>query len=80
MRSEYDGQGETTMSDKLSLQTRRGFMRIAIASAVTIAAVQIAAIGSADAQPGKAKRADLPKVKPGTNTSFAPLNRSRPAC
>ena len=64
------------MCDRSSLQTRRGFMRTSIASAVTIAAVQIAAIGSADAQSGKAKRADLTKIKPGTNTSFAPLKQS----
>src|SRR5262245_1591967 len=36
----------------------------------------IAAIGSADAQPGKAKRTDLPKVRPGANTSFASLKQN----
>jgi pimeloyl-ACP methyl ester carboxylesterase len=59
------------MSDKSSSPTRRGIL----AGAVTIAAVQIAAIGSMDAQPGKVKRVDLPKVRPGANTSFASLKQ-----
>jgi len=40
-----------------------------------MAAAQLAGIGSADAQPGKTKRADLPKIRPGANTSFAPLKQ-----
>jgi pimeloyl-ACP methyl ester carboxylesterase len=63
------------MSAKSSLPTRRGFLRTSAAGAVTIAAAQLAVIGSADAQPGKTKRADLPKIKPGTNTSFASLKQ-----
>jgi pimeloyl-ACP methyl ester carboxylesterase len=59
------------MSDNLFSPTRRGLL----AGTVTIAAVQIAAIGSAEAQPGEPKRVDLPKVRPGTNTSFAPLKQ-----
>lgn len=43
--------------------------------AVTIAAAQLAAIGSASAQSGGPKRADLPGIKPGTNTSFASLRQ-----
>jgi pimeloyl-ACP methyl ester carboxylesterase len=39
-------------------------------AAITIAAAQLAAIGSAAAQSGK-----VPEVKPGTNTSFAPLKQ-----
>jgi pimeloyl-ACP methyl ester carboxylesterase len=43
------------------------------AAAVTIAVAQFGMIGSAGAQPGKAK---LPAIKPGTNTSFGPLKQS----
>ena len=32
-------------------------------------------IGSANAQSGKAKPAELPAIKPGTNTSFGPLKQ-----
>ena len=63
------------MSAKSSSPTRRGFLRTSAAGAVTVAAAQLATIGSADAQPGKTKRADLPKIKPGTNTSFASLKQ-----
>ena len=59
------------MADKLSSPTRRGLL----AGSVTIAVAQLARIGSADAQPGKTKRADLPKIRPGANTSFAPLKQ-----
>ena len=59
------------MSNKLSSPTRRGLL----AGSVTIAIAQLARIGSADAQPGKTKRADLPKIRPGANTSFAPLKQ-----
>ena len=44
-------------------------------AAITIAAVQLGMVGSAAAQPGRAKPADLPKIKPGTNTSFASLKQ-----
>ena len=63
------------MSAKSSSPTRRGFLSTSAAGAVTIAAAQLATIGSADAQSGKTKPADLPKIKPGTNTSFAPLKQ-----
>jgi pimeloyl-ACP methyl ester carboxylesterase len=43
------------------------------AAAVTIAAAQFGMIGSADAESSKLKSAQLPAVKPGTHTSFAPL-------
>ena len=48
---------------------RRRFFRTA---ALSIAAAQFGMIGSADAQPGKAKSAQLPA---GTNTSFASLKQ-----
>jgi pimeloyl-ACP methyl ester carboxylesterase len=42
---------------------------------MTIAAAQVALSGSADAQSSKTKPADLPRIKPGTNTSFASLKQ-----
>ena len=57
------------MSDKSFAPTRRRFL----GGAVTIAAAQLATIGSAQAQTSKAKRVDLPQIRPGANTSFAPL-------
>jgi pimeloyl-ACP methyl ester carboxylesterase len=53
-------------------QNRRRFFGTA---AMTLAAAQFALSGSADAQAGKAKSAELPKVKPGTHTSFGPLKQ-----
>jgi pimeloyl-ACP methyl ester carboxylesterase len=58
------------MSDKSCSATRRRFL----ACAGTIAAAQLAAIGSVGAQPGKTK-ADLPRITPGANTSFASLKQ-----
>ncbi len=51
---------------------RRRFMGTA---AMTLAAAQLAAIGSADTQPSTANPAALPAIKPGTNTSFGPLKQ-----
>jgi pimeloyl-ACP methyl ester carboxylesterase len=53
-------------------QHRRRFLGTA---AMTIAAAQLALTGSAHAEPEKAKPADLPPVKAGTHTSFAPLKQ-----
>jgi len=61
------------MLAKSSPPTRRGFLRTSVAGAIV--AAQLAAIGSADAQPSKTNRAELPKIRPGTNTSFASLKR-----
>ena len=55
--------------------TRRAFMRKAAIGAVTISATQLAAIGSPGAQSGSPKRGDLPRIKPGMNTSFASLRQ-----
>jgi pimeloyl-ACP methyl ester carboxylesterase len=44
-------------------------------AAMSIAAAQFALSGSAVAQSGNAKPVDLPKVKPGTHTSFGPLKQ-----
>jgi pimeloyl-ACP methyl ester carboxylesterase len=53
-------------------QNRRRFLGTA---AMTIAAAQLTLTGSAQAEPEKAKPADLPPVKAGTHTSFAPLKQ-----
>jgi pimeloyl-ACP methyl ester carboxylesterase len=53
-------------------QDRRRFFGTA---AMTIAAAQLGMIGSAAAQSGKTKATQLPAIKPGANTSFAPLKQ-----
>jgi pimeloyl-ACP methyl ester carboxylesterase len=55
------------ISDEINRDRRRFFGT----AAMTIAAAQFALSGSAAAQSSKTKPADLPKIKPGTNTSFA---------
>jgi pimeloyl-ACP methyl ester carboxylesterase len=42
---------------------------------MTIAAARLVPVGSADAQSGKVNPADVPTVKPGTNTSFGSLRQ-----
>jgi hypothetical protein len=42
---------------------------------LTIAAAQFGMFGSAEAQSKKAASADVPAIKPGTNTSFASLKQ-----
>jgi pimeloyl-ACP methyl ester carboxylesterase len=59
------------MSEDINSDRRRFFG----SAAMTIAAAQFALRGSASAQSGKAKPAELPKIKPGTNTSFATLKQ-----
>jgi pimeloyl-ACP methyl ester carboxylesterase len=49
---------------------RRRFLGTA---AMTLAAAQFGMFGSAEAQSGKAETADVPPIKPGTNTSFGSL-------
>jgi pimeloyl-ACP methyl ester carboxylesterase len=51
---------------------RRGFFG---AAAVAIAAARLGLIGSAHAQSGNTNLTELPAVKPGTNTAFAPLKQ-----
>jgi len=63
------------MSAASSSPTRRGFLGTSAAGAVTFAALQLATTSGADAQSSKPKRADLPKIKPGANTSFASLKQ-----
>jgi pimeloyl-ACP methyl ester carboxylesterase len=62
------------MSVKSSSPTRRGFLSTA-AGAVTLASAQFAAVASTQAQSSGSKRADLPKIQPGANTSFASLKQ-----
>ena len=45
--------------------SRRRFLGVA---AMRVVAAELASIGSAGAQSGKTKPADLPAIKPGTNT------------
>jgi pimeloyl-ACP methyl ester carboxylesterase len=44
-------------------------------AAMAIAAAQLGMIAVANAQPGKIKPADVPAIKPGTNTSFTSLKQ-----
>ncbi len=59
------------MSKEINHHRRRFFG----AAAMTIAAAQLGVTGSADAQSSKINPADLPQIKPGTNTSFASLKQ-----
>jgi pimeloyl-ACP methyl ester carboxylesterase len=59
------------MSEDINRDRRRFFG----AAAMTIAAAQFALRGSASAQSGKARPAELPRIKPGTNTSLATLKQ-----
>jgi pimeloyl-ACP methyl ester carboxylesterase len=63
------------MSAQSTSPTRRGFLGTSAAGAVAFAAAQLGTLNSATAQPSQAKRADLPKIKPGTNASFAALKQ-----
>src|SRR5260370_595445 len=59
------------MSEEINHHHRRFFG----AAAMTIAAAQFGMTGFADAQPSMTKPADLPTIKPGTNTSFGALKQ-----
>jgi pimeloyl-ACP methyl ester carboxylesterase len=59
------------MSATVPPPTRRGFL----VTSAAIAAAELASIGAATAQPSTKKAADLPKIRPGANTSFAPLKQ-----
>ncbi len=63
--------GKDTISGEIDQHRRRFFGTAAMA----VAAAQLGMIGSAAAQSGKAGPAGLPKIKPGTNTSFASLKQ-----
>jgi pimeloyl-ACP methyl ester carboxylesterase len=59
------------MSEDIDHHRRRFFG----AAAMTVAAAQLAMVRSADAQSSGTRAADLPKIKPGTNTSFGALKQ-----
>jgi pimeloyl-ACP methyl ester carboxylesterase len=59
------------MSEDIDHHRRRFFG----AAAMTVAAAQLAMVRSADAQSSRTRAADLPKIKPGTNTSFGALKQ-----
>jgi pimeloyl-ACP methyl ester carboxylesterase len=59
------------MSEEINHDRRRFFGT----AASVLAAAQFAVSGSADAQPGKSRPAELPRIKPGTHTSFASLQQ-----
>jgi pimeloyl-ACP methyl ester carboxylesterase len=62
-------------TNKTSDEINQGRRRFFGTAATSIAAAQFLLNGSSDAQPSKAKSADVPKVKPGTNTSFGALKQ-----
>ncbi|PZM15117.1 alpha/beta fold hydrolase [Rhizobium tubonense] len=59
------------MSEEINHHRRRFFG----AAALTIAAAQLGAAGSAQGQSADGKATRVPPIKPGTNTSFAPLKQ-----
>jgi pimeloyl-ACP methyl ester carboxylesterase len=63
--------GTTKTTKGINLHRRRFFGT----AAMSIAAAQLMLSGSADAGPSNAKLAELPKIKPGTNTSFGTLKQ-----
>ena len=65
----------TTSADKMSEEINHDRRRFLSTAAMTIAAAQLGMTSSADAQSSKTKPADLPAIKPGTNTSFGPLKQ-----
>jgi pimeloyl-ACP methyl ester carboxylesterase len=61
--------------NKMSGEIKYDRRRFLGTAAMTIAATQLGVMGSAKAQSSKPKPADLPTIKPGTNTSFGPLKQ-----
>src|SRR5258708_33283456 len=59
------------ISGEIDLHRRRFFGT----AAISIAAAQLILGDSAHAQPGKAKPAELPNIKPATTTSSGPLKQ-----
>jgi hypothetical protein len=60
---------------KISEAVNRHRRRFFGTAAMTIAAAQLGMIGSADAQSSKTNMADVPAIKPGSNTSFGSLKQ-----
>jgi RNA polymerase sigma-70 factor, ECF subfamily len=67
------------MSAKPSSPTRRGFLSTTAAGPGTVAAGLLAAIGSADVQTSKAKRSELPKIKPNRSPRPTRAHHNRQA-
>ena len=65
-------EGNSPMDSEAIDHHRRRFFGTA---AMTITAAQLGMIGSANAQAGTIKLAQLPTIKPGTNTSFGSLKQ-----
>jgi pimeloyl-ACP methyl ester carboxylesterase len=63
------------MSASSSAPTRRDFLGISVASAVTLAAAQLASIDDAEAESATLNQPQLPNIRPGANTSFASLKQ-----
>ena len=59
------------MSEETDFRRRR-FLGTA---SMIIAAARFGAVGSAEAQPGKTRPADVPTIRPGTNTSFVSMKQ-----
>ncbi|MGD0446043.1 MAG: alpha/beta hydrolase [Edaphobacter sp.] len=59
------------MSEEIDHNRRRFFGT----AAMTVAAAQLGMFGLAEAQSGKVNSADVPAIKPGTNTTFASLKQ-----
>jgi pimeloyl-ACP methyl ester carboxylesterase len=63
------------MSEEIDYHRRRLFGTAAMSIAAVQFGIQLGMTGSAGAQSGTAKPADVPAIKPGTNTSFPPLKQ-----
>jgi pimeloyl-ACP methyl ester carboxylesterase len=62
-------------TSKISGEINHGRRRFLRDAAATLAAAKLVMIGSAEGQTGKPNPAEVPAIKPGTNTSFAPLKQ-----
>ena len=60
---------------KISEEINHNRRRFLGAAAMTVAATQFGVFGSAEAQSKKANPANVPAIKPGTNTSFGSLKK-----
>ena len=60
---------------KISRQSESDRRRFLSTAAATVAAAELGLIGSAEAQSSNTKAANVPQMKPGTNTSFGPLKQ-----
>jgi pimeloyl-ACP methyl ester carboxylesterase len=60
---------------KMSEEINHGRRRFCGTAAMTVAAAQFGMFGSAEAQSSRVNPADVPPIKPGTNTSFGPLKQ-----